>query len=347
MSCNMSYICMICTLNIPPLLPLAIEHRRLLEALVSPTVYMADLKACHLLLCVGCQVKMLSVHQFQKTAIQGISNLKYLLSKVTIAPSFPPIIIEDEDVKPEIVTIKIEPGTILPGTEEDSDTNDSSSDEEMDIKTEPQHPLEAQSSQPDDALKRKSHPEGVPKDKCKSVREPSEQPTTSVQPTILSQTPVTKGTISRSPENTSKPKTGKYGTRILRSSVRKRYKVKLRPKPSTLQCPHCDQKLSHSVSLQAHIKSHETTPKTDTQRKYGLRQKNTNVSAEPSPVLVQVIPRRDFEKLVNDVNCHERNPLPKHEHKKSKTSAQRSREYRLRLKTRQKNNNITAQKQKS
>ncbi|XP_063544976.1 zinc finger protein 626-like [Cydia strobilella] len=261
----MSYICMICTLNRPPLLPLAIEHRRLLEALVSPTINMVDFKACHLLLCMGCQVKMLSVHQFQKTALQGISNLKYLLSKVNIAPSFQPIVIDDEDVKPDIKTIKIEPGTQPPAVNEThasvSTPQDSNTLEVKNLKIEPPEvPLPQTGGNSGSAVS------------CESVsREPSsEQPTTSTSTPKATQTTVTKRTVSRktlvsrNPANTATTgNTGKYSTRILRSGARKRYnhKIKLHIKPTSFPCPHCDQYLSHPFSLRAHInRKHKAEP---------------------------------------------------------------------------------------
>ncbi|XP_063545315.1 zinc finger Y-chromosomal protein 2-like isoform X2 [Cydia strobilella] len=81
----MTYICVICTLRKPPLTPLTTEHRQLLEAIVSPTITMADLTACEIMLCTECQEKLQSIQQFQKMAVDGLTILKSVLSKVNNA----------------------------------------------------------------------------------------------------------------------------------------------------------------------------------------------------------------------------------------------------------------------
>ncbi|XP_061727652.1 zinc finger protein 354A-like [Cydia pomonella] len=227
---------------------------------------LADLKACHLLLCMDCQVKMLSIHQFQKTAIQGIRNLKYLLSKVNIAPSFEPIVIEDEDVKPDMITIKIEPGTNA-GNEATSvpTPQDLNLLDEKNVKIEPQHPPETV------PLAQTAGGSGSAVS-CESARrEPGTEPTTTTSNTKAIQT-VKKRRISRNPANTAKTgNTGKYrhqdfeGQRAVSKNRleynKKRYKIKLRTKPTPLPCPHCDQKLSHACSLRAHInRKHKAEP---------------------------------------------------------------------------------------
>ncbi|XP_061729415.1 zinc finger protein 11-like [Cydia pomonella] len=83
----MKHICVICTLRKPPLTPLATEHRELLEAIVSPAITMADLSACEILLCMDCQEKLQSIQQFQKMALNGLTVLKSVLSKVNNAPT--------------------------------------------------------------------------------------------------------------------------------------------------------------------------------------------------------------------------------------------------------------------
>ncbi|XP_063631160.1 zinc finger protein 37-like [Cydia splendana] len=199
-----------------------------------------------------CQVKMLSVHQFQKTALQGIRNLKYLLSKVNIAPSFQPIVIEHEDVKPEIITIKIEPGTQPPAVNEARSAPTLQDSNTLEEKIEPPEtvPLPQTAGNSSSSVN------------CESVRrEPSsEQPTRSTSTTKATQTTVKRRTLSRNPANTAKTgNTRKYATRTLRSSARNySYKIKLRAKQ--LPCPHCDQKLSHTGSLRAHVKKHNAEP---------------------------------------------------------------------------------------
>ncbi|XP_063392160.1 zinc finger protein 358-like isoform X2 [Cydia fagiglandana] len=199
-----------------------------------------------------CQVKMLSVHQFQKTALQGIRNLKYLLSKVNIAPSFQPIVIEHEDVKPEIITIKLEPGTPPPAVNEAHSAPTPQDVSYKNLKIEP----------PETVPSPQTGGDSGPAVNCESVsREPSsEQPTTSTSTTKATQTTVKTRTLSRNPTNTAKSgNSRKYATRILRSNARNySYKIKLRKKP--LPCPQCDQKLSHTGSLRAHVKKHNAEP---------------------------------------------------------------------------------------
>ncbi|XP_063392203.1 zinc finger protein 652-like [Cydia fagiglandana] len=141
----MTCICVICTLRRPPLTPLGTEHRRLLDAIVSPAITMADLRACEILVCADCQQKLQSVQQFQKMAVYGLSVLKSVLSKANNATE------QDQKIK---TLIQMEDGRKLlvnpisvvetvikePEMEEPSihtQLHDSKDSQDMSIKSEP------------------------------------------------------------------------------------------------------------------------------------------------------------------------------------------------------------------
>ncbi|XP_063630908.1 zinc finger protein 2-like isoform X2 [Cydia splendana] len=108
----MVFMCVICMIKQPPLIPLSEEHRQLLQVIVSPVINTMELKGYQWLHCVDCKVLMQSVHNFQQTALKGVKAFKYLLSKHNKEPaakqslSFKPIL----EAKPEPITIKTEPG---------------------------------------------------------------------------------------------------------------------------------------------------------------------------------------------------------------------------------------------
>ncbi|XP_048003051.1 uncharacterized protein LOC125239481 [Leguminivora glycinivorella] len=135
----MVFMCVICMVKEPPLVPLSYEHRQLLEVIVSPVINTSDLKGYEWLYCVDCKMLMQSVHNFQQSARKGVKAFKYMLSKLNKQTATQNVAFElISEAKQDPIAIKTEPETDLPSVDQKPmvPEEDKTLHEEVDIKME-------------------------------------------------------------------------------------------------------------------------------------------------------------------------------------------------------------------